>query len=187
MRPGLVTDGHEVSGTGIYTSEKIWRSISGEKETLLPSSERAGLAWRILQLSVDFLHGLPAIPADWILWIHSIHHSVKQTCSCSGTCITNEEPGAENWVSGNDWRPSPEKIIRRVLFSNHVPLIVTNSLFFSKEDLPHWVTVTGIDDKFLYFNNPSDGRPRKRRIGLSILEEFIGYRGAQSIVEVWKE
>src|SRR5665647_197641 len=41
------------------------------------------------------------------------------------------------------------KTLRTVLFSNHVPLIVTNSLFFSKENLPHWVTVTGIDDKFM--------------------------------------
>jgi hypothetical protein len=79
------------------------------------------------------------------------------------------------------------KILRYVLFSNHVPLIVTNSLFYGEEDLPHWVAVTGIDDTFLYFNNPSDARPRKRRIGLSALQEFVGYRGAQSMVEVWRE
>jgi hypothetical protein len=78
------------------------------------------------------------------------------------------------------------KILRKVLFSNHVPLIVTNSLFCSKEDLPHWVAVTGIDDKFLYFSNPSDVRPKKRKIGLPALQEFIGYHGDQSMVEVWK-
>jgi len=79
------------------------------------------------------------------------------------------------------------KILRKSLFSNHVPLIVTNSLFHSKEDLPHWIAVTGIDDRFLYFNNPSDSRYRKRKVGLDALQDFIGYRGAQSMVEVWSE
>jgi len=78
------------------------------------------------------------------------------------------------------------KTIHESLFSNHVPLIVTNSLFCSKEDVPHWVAVTGIDDKFLYFSNPSDVRPKKRKIGLPALFEFIGYHGDQSMVEVWK-
>jgi hypothetical protein len=79
------------------------------------------------------------------------------------------------------------KILRESLFSNHVPLIVTNSLFHSKEDLPHWIAVTGIDDRFLYFNNPSDARRGKRRIVLTGLQDFIGYHGAQSMVEVWKK
>lgn len=79
------------------------------------------------------------------------------------------------------------EILRKSLFSNHVPLIVTNSLFFGEEDLPHWVAVTGIDDKFVYFNNPSDAQFRKRKMGLAALQEFVGYHGAQSMVEVWKE
>jgi hypothetical protein len=79
------------------------------------------------------------------------------------------------------------KIIRESLFSNHVPLIVTTSLFFGEEDLPHWVVVTGIDDKLLYFSSPSDGRPKKRRIGLTALSAFVGYHGDQSMVEVWKQ
>jgi hypothetical protein len=79
------------------------------------------------------------------------------------------------------------KIIRKSLFLNHVPLIVTNSLFYSKDDLPHWVAVTGIDDKFMYFNNPSDTHPQKRKIGLPALSEFIGYHGEQSMVEVWRQ
>jgi hypothetical protein len=79
------------------------------------------------------------------------------------------------------------KIITKSLLQNHVPLIVTNSLFSSKEDLPHWVVVTGIDDKFLYFNDPSDANPRKRKIELPALREFVGYHGDQSMVEVWKQ
>jgi len=79
------------------------------------------------------------------------------------------------------------KTLRESLFLNHVPLIVTNSQFFSREDQPHWITVTGMDDKFLYFNNPADTRPKKRKIGLNALQEFIGYHGDQSMVEVWKQ
>ena len=77
--------------------------------------------------------------------------------------------------------------LRRVLFSNHVPLVVINSLYVSAEDVPHWITITGIDDQFLYFNNPSDARRRKRKITLAALPEFVGYRGVQSMVEVWKQ
>ena len=79
------------------------------------------------------------------------------------------------------------EILRKVLFSNHVPLVVTNSLFFSAEDLPHWIAVTGIDDRYLYFNNPSDARRRKRKIELPALFEFVGYRGVQSMVEIWNQ
>ena len=78
------------------------------------------------------------------------------------------------------------KTIRDALFSNHVPLIVTNPLFYGGEDLPHWVVVTGIDDKFLYFSSPSDARPKKRKTGLPALSEFVGYHGDQSMVEIWK-
>ena len=78
------------------------------------------------------------------------------------------------------------KTISKSLFSNHVPLVVTNSLFFSKEDLPHWIAVTGIDDKFMYFNNPLDTNPKKRKIELPALQKFLGYHGDQSMVEVWR-
>lgn len=79
------------------------------------------------------------------------------------------------------------KILGKSLFLNHVPLIVTNSSFFSKDNLPHWIAVTGIDDKYLYYYNPSDERPKKRKIDLPALQSFIGYYGAQSLVEVWKQ
>lgn len=76
--------------------------------------------------------------------------------------------------------------LRTALSFHHVPLIVTNSSYFGNDTLPHWIAVTGIDEKFLYLNNPSDVKPRKRKISLSELPEFVGYHGAQSMVEVWK-
>jgi hypothetical protein len=39
----------------------------------------------------------------------------------------------------------------------------------------------------MYFNNPLDASPRKRKIELPDLQEFVGYRGAQSMVEVGKQ
>jgi len=77
--------------------------------------------------------------------------------------------------------------VHNSLVSNRVPLIVTTALYFSNEDQPHWVAVTGIDDTFLYVHNPLDTHPRKRKIELPALQNFIGYRGDQSMVEIWKE
>ncbi|WP_342686105.1 peptidase C39 family protein [Methanoculleus sp. UBA291] len=79
------------------------------------------------------------------------------------------------------------RTIRTSLSLNRVPLIVINSLVCSNEDLPHWVVVTGIDDAFLYYNNPLDAVHRKRKTRISTLKEFIGYHGDQSMVEVWRE
>jgi hypothetical protein len=75
--------------------------------------------------------------------------------------------------------------LRRSLERDRVPLIVTSALFYCDDDLPHWVAVTGMDDAFLYFNNPDDAWPRRRRIALAELERFVGYHGDQSMVEVW--
>jgi hypothetical protein len=79
------------------------------------------------------------------------------------------------------------KTLREALFSNHVPLIVTSSRFCGGDDCPHWVVVTGIDDKILSFYSPSDVRQKKRKVGLPALQEFIGYHGDQSMVEIWKQ
>lgn len=77
-----------------------------------------------------------------------------------------------------------KETLRTALSLNHVPLLITNSSYFSHDNLPHWIAVTGIDEKFLFINNPSDARPRKRTIALSELPAFVGYHGAQSMVEV---
>lgn len=77
--------------------------------------------------------------------------------------------------------------IRRSLESGHVPVLVTSALFYCDDDLPHWVAVTGMDDAFLFFNNPDDVWPRERRIALAELGQFVGYHGDQSMVEVWRD
>ncbi|OPY39087.1 MAG: hypothetical protein A4E35_00321 [Methanoregula sp. PtaU1.Bin051] len=78
-------------------------------------------------------------------------------------------------------------ILYDVLEADHVPLIITSTSYFGREDLPHWVVGTGISDTFLSLNNPLDARKKKREVPLSDLPAFIGYRGSQSMVEGWKE
>lgn len=82
--------------------------------------------------------------------------------------------------------PVTVETIYNALLVNHVPLIVTSALFCRGENLPHWIAVTGIDNNFLYFNNPLHLNPQKKKFKLSTLEKVIGYRGDQSMVEVWK-
>ncbi|MFA5268924.1 MAG: peptidase C39 family protein [Methanoregula sp.] len=83
--------------------------------------------------------------------------------------------------------PITARTLRTALGRHHVPLIVTSTRFYSSEDLPHWVVMTGIDDGKLSFFNPADPGMRTRTVGHDSLHSFIGYRGDQSMVEVWKE
>lgn len=70
---------------------------------------------------------------------------------------------------------------------DHIPLIVTSTRFYSSEDIPHWIVVTGIDDTRISFLNPADRGMQTRAAGYEVLHSFIGYRGDQSMVQVWKE
>jgi len=79
-----------------------------------------------------------------------------------------------------------ENVIYNALHSGHIPLVVTNALFCERENLPHWVVITGIDNRFVYINNPLDTNRQKRKFTLTEIKKIIGYLGEQSIVEVWK-
>ena len=78
------------------------------------------------------------------------------------------------------------KVIYNSLLSKHVPLVVTSALYCGGENLPHWITVTGIDENFVYFNNSLDSKPEKRKVKRSNVQEVIGYKGEQSMIEIWK-
>lgn len=79
-----------------------------------------------------------------------------------------------------------DKLVYNSLLSGHIPLLVTNALHCKGENLPHWVTVTGMDSRFVYFNNPLDTNAQERKFELSGFQNFVGYRGDQSMVEIWK-
>jgi hypothetical protein len=78
-------------------------------------------------------------------------------------------------------------ILYDALAADRVPLIITSTSFFGREDLPHWVVVTGISDTSLFLNNPLDTHKKQRKVPVSDLPRFIGYRGSQSMVEIWRE
>jgi len=83
-------------------------------------------------------------------------------------------------------RAVTEELIFDSLLSGYVPLMMTNALFCEGENLPHWVVVTGIDERSVYFNNPSDAGQRNRKLMMSELQKFVGYRDDQAIVEIVK-
>jgi len=78
------------------------------------------------------------------------------------------------------------QVIYNSLLSKHVPLVVTNTLYCGGENLPHWITITGIDENFVYFNNSLNSEPTKNKFKRSDLQEVVGYEGEQSMVEIWK-
>ena len=83
-------------------SERSWNWTSGGKEPLLLSMEQAGMGWLFLHSFVVFLQESPAIPAEWTLLIRLFRRSMKRIFRCLRTSFTNEEPDAENWVSGKN-------------------------------------------------------------------------------------
>lgn len=82
--------------------------------------------------------------------------------------------------------PITGETLYNALSLNHTPLIVTNTSLFGEDNLPHWIVGTGIDSHFMYYNNPLDKKATKRKIKLFKLDEFIGYHGDQSMVEIWR-
>ena len=78
-----------------------------------------------------------------------------------------------------------QDLLEDTLKSNSVPVVLSNTEYFSAENVPHWIVVSGIDDKFLYFNNPL-GRTAHQRIGLDSLNNVIGYKGDQCMISVSK-
>lgn len=78
------------------------------------------------------------------------------------------------------------QVIYNSLLSKHIPIVVTSTLYCGGENQPHWITVRGIDENFVYFNNPLDSKPKTRKFKRSNLQEVIGYQGEQSMVEIWK-
>ena len=66
--------------------------------------------------------------------------------------------------------------LRRVLTESHVPILLTStSLFGGKEDLPHWIVLTGYGKSSWYVNNPLGKKPNTR-LSHRVMEENVGYR-----------
>ena len=81
-------------------------------------------------------------------------------------------------------RPIKLQNLKALLTKSHIPLFLTStSLFGGKEDLPHWVVLTGYSGDALYVNNPLAKRPNTR-VEQGRLERNLGYRGIQCAVVI---
>ncbi len=74
--------------------------------------------------------------------------------------------------------------LRGILLRSHVPILLTStSLFLRKEDLPHWVVVTGYGNDSWYLNNPL-ARTAHTELSYEALENKVGYHGVRCAVIV---
>ena len=81
-------------------------------------------------------------------------------------------------------RPIKLQTLKALLTKSHIPLFLTStSLFGGKEDLPHWIVLTGYSDNALYVNNPLSKEPNTR-VERERLERNLGYRGIQCAVVI---
>ncbi len=81
-------------------------------------------------------------------------------------------------------RPIKLQTLKALLTKSHIPLFLTStSLFGGKEDLPHWVVLTGYSGDATYVNNPLAKGPNTR-VEQERLERNLSYRGIQCAVVI---
>ncbi len=74
--------------------------------------------------------------------------------------------------------------LKKVVALSHVPMVLTSTrLFGEREELPHWVVLTGYSDDSWYINNPL-AKSADTRITKSELQENFGYRGTRCAVVI---
>jgi len=75
--------------------------------------------------------------------------------------------------------------IERVLEKSQVPILLTSTSLFRKDEppLPHWVVVTGCGEKGWWLNNPLANAP-DTMVGHKELQKNLGYREARCVVVV---
>lgn len=75
--------------------------------------------------------------------------------------------------------------IERVLKKSQVPILLTSTSLFRKDEppLPHWVVVTGCGEKGWCLNNPLANAP-DTMVGHKELQKNLGYREARCVVVV---
>jgi hypothetical protein len=74
--------------------------------------------------------------------------------------------------------------LKSTLKTSHIPILLTSTaLFGEREELPHWVVLTGYSKNAWYLNNPLARSP-STRIGQVKLESNLGYRRIQCAVVI---
>jgi hypothetical protein len=79
-----------------------------------------------------------------------------------------------------------KNLLRDCLKSEAVPVVLSNTEYFSAEDVPHWIVICAIDENNIYFNNPLC-RKKGESAPLGSLKQIIGYKGDQCMVAISKK
>jgi hypothetical protein len=63
--------------------------------------------------------------------------------------------------------------LSRCYLAGGIPLVLISTYRLTRERAPHWVVVTGCDDRYFYINDPDNasGRPAQERINMAILKQ----------------
>jgi hypothetical protein len=74
--------------------------------------------------------------------------------------------------------------LKAALGVSHIPILLTSTrLFGGKEDLPHWVALSGFSEAVWFVNNPLAVSPNTQ-VEQTKLTRRLGYRGVQCAVVV---
>ena len=157
----------------IWRESNLVESYGTSKEGLAVAAARRGFSVYTMGISrkhsfIDRIsHKIPSVDRDVL---ELLYRDIRSKFRAMGLSNVN--------------RPIELQTLRALLTKLHIPLFLTStSLFGGKEDLPHWVVLTGYSDNALYVNNPLSREPNTR-VEQQRLERNLGYRGVQCVVVI---
>ena len=157
----------------IWRESNLVESYGTSKEGLAVAAARRGFSAYTMGISrkhsfIDEIsHEIPSI--DWDV-LELLYRDIRTKFRAMGLSNVNH--------------PIKLQTLKALLTKSHIPLFLTStSLFGGKEDLPHWVVLTGYSGDALYVNNPLAKGPNTR-VEQGRLERNLGYRGIQCAVVI---
>jgi hypothetical protein len=80
--------------------------------------------------------------------------------------------------------PINPTMLENILKETHIPILLTSTLLFGgKEDLPHWIVLTGYSGDAWYINNPL-GKSPNTQATRARLRNSLGFRGVHCAVVI---
>jgi len=157
----------------VWRESSLVESYGTSKEGLAIAAARRGFSAYTMGISRkhsfidEILDEIPSI--DWKV-LELLYRDIRSKFRAMGLSNVN--------------RPIKLPTLKALLVKSHIPLfLTTTSLFGGKEDLPHWVVLTGYSGGTLYVNNPLAKGPNTM-IEQGRLERNLGYRGIQCAVVI---
>jgi len=74
------------------------------------------------------------------------------------------------------------EIIKEALIKREIPIVLSNALMVSDEDIPHWVVVSGFEADKAFVNNPLNEMPEI--VDIENFKKGIGYKGKSCMISV---